>query len=50
MGSFIGRSSELGFLNDLFKKKNASLIVIRGRRRIGKSRLVEEFGKIDIDR
>ncbi|NRA73935.1 MAG: AAA family ATPase [Rickettsiales bacterium] len=45
MGAFIGRESELQFLRGLFKKKNASLIVIRGRRRIGKSRLVEEFGK-----
>ncbi len=45
MSIFIGRDDELKFLNDLFKKKNASLIVIRGRRRIGKSRLVEEFAK-----
>lgn len=29
----------------LFQKKNASLVVIRGRRRIGKSRLAEEFAK-----
>lgn len=30
-------------LNDLLIKKTASLVVIKGRRRIGKSRLVEEF-------
>lgn len=30
-------------LNELFKKKSASLVVIRGRRRIGKSRLAQEF-------
>ena len=41
---FIGRKVELDRLIDLCKKKSASLVVIRGRRRIGKSRLVEEFG------
>jgi uncharacterized protein len=40
---FVGRSHELGLLNDLLMKKVASLVVIKGRRRIGKSRLVEEF-------
>jgi hypothetical protein len=30
-------------LQELFKKKSASLVVIRGRRRIGKSRLAQEF-------
>lgn len=42
---FIGRKRELHLLNDLFKKKSASLVVIRGRRRIGKSRLAQEFAK-----
>lgn len=42
---FIGREKELTKLNSLFNKKSASLIVIRGRRRIGKSRLIEEFTK-----
>lgn len=42
---FIGRQQELQALNKLLKKKSASLIVIQGRRRIGKSRLVEEFAK-----
>jgi len=41
--SFVGRKRELQMLNDLFKKKSASLVVIRGRRRIGKSRLAQEF-------
>jgi hypothetical protein len=45
MGNFIGREPELKFLNKLFEKNSASLIVIRGRRRVGKSRLVEEFAK-----
>lgn len=40
---FIGRKRELQLLSDLFKKKAASLVVIRGRRRIGKSRLAQEF-------
>ena len=42
---FIGRKESLAKLKGLFKKKTASLVVIRGRRRIGKSRLVEEFAK-----
>ena len=42
---FIGRSRELQLLGALCKKKASSLIVIRGRRRIGKSRLAQEFAK-----
>ena len=42
---FIGRKKELKALNDLSHKKVASLAVIRGRRRIGKSRLLQEFTK-----
>lgn len=42
---FIGRKRELDELSNLFHKKTASLVVIQGRRRIGKSRLVEEFAK-----
>ncbi|AIL13454.1 ATPase [Candidatus Paracaedimonas acanthamoebae] len=45
MSLFVGRKEELGSLEALFNKKTASLVVIRGRRRIGKSRLVEEFAK-----
>lgn len=41
--AFIGRKRELQMLDELFKKKSASLVVIRGRRRIGKSRLAQEF-------
>ena len=41
--SFIGRKRELFMLGELFNKKSASLVVIRGRRRIGKSRLAQEF-------
>ncbi|TAK77219.1 MAG: ATP-binding protein, partial [Gammaproteobacteria bacterium] len=42
---FIGRQYELKRLVDTTKKQTASFIVIKGRRRIGKSRLVEEFSK-----
>jgi len=42
---FIGRQQELKALNKLFKKSSASLVVIEGRRRIGKSRFIEEFAK-----
>src|SRR5262245_19381755 len=45
MTQFIGRRQELAELSALLKKKIASFVVIRGRRRIGKSRLIEEFGK-----
>lgn len=43
MTRFIGRKRELESLKGLLQKKSASLVVIRGRRRIGKSRLAEEF-------
>ena len=42
---FYGRQEELSRLKDLLEKKSSSLIVIKGRRRIGKSRLIEEFSK-----
>ncbi|HEV3269679.1 MAG TPA: hypothetical protein VGZ69_03410 [Candidatus Rhabdochlamydia sp.] len=42
---FIGRKRELKLLNDLFQKRSASLVVMKGRRRIGKSRLSQEFAK-----
>lgn len=45
MSKFIGRQKELKKLLDLSKKKSASFIVVRGRRRIGKSRLILEYSK-----
>src|SRR5258708_38476106 len=42
---FFGRERELALLEGQLHKKTAQLIVIRGRRRIGKSRLVQEFSK-----
>lgn len=40
---FIGRKKELESLELLLMKKSASMVVIRGRRRVGKSRLIKEF-------
>lgn len=45
MKPFVGRDTELKRLKDLSKSGHASLVVMKGRRRIGKSRLAEEFGK-----
>lgn len=42
---FIGREVEMERLQGLLNKRSGSLIVVRGRRRIGKSRLLAEFGK-----
>lgn len=40
---FIGRDKSLKKLYDLLSRRTSSLAVVKGRRRIGKSRLVEEF-------
>ena len=40
---FIGRKKELARLQALHNKKVTSLVVVNGRRRIGKSRLITEF-------
>lgn len=40
---FIGRKRELQSLKGLLNKQSSSLVVIRGRRRIGKSRLAKHF-------
>ncbi len=42
---FIGREREIKGLRRLLNKKTASLVTVQGRRRIGKSRLIEEFAK-----
>jgi len=42
---FVGRDYELGILNQFKKRNTAGLIVCRGRRRIGKSTLIQEYGK-----
>ena len=43
--AFIGRQDEVGLLAGLLEKKTASIAVVRGRRRIGKTRLIEEFSR-----
>jgi AAA+ ATPase superfamily predicted ATPase len=43
--SFIGRTEELESLKHMISNRSASLVVLKGRRRIGKSRLIEEFAK-----
>jgi hypothetical protein len=45
MGLFLGRKQELSRLSRLKRLKKASLVVIKGRRRVGKSTLVREFAK-----
>ena len=42
---FIGREEQLEQLDALWRKNVASLVTCRGRRRIGKSTLVEEFAR-----
>lgn len=43
--SFSGRENELIELNNLFKNRKATLVICHGRRRIGKSTLIEKFGE-----
>ncbi len=42
---FVGREKELESLRLLLDKHTASLVACRGRRRIGKSTLIEEFAR-----
>ena len=42
-GPFYGRQPELERLSELWEKETSSLVTCRGRRRVGKSTLVEEF-------
>lgn len=44
-GVFWGRDSEMADLKRIDSQKKAALVVCLGRRRIGKSRLIQEFGK-----
>lgn len=43
MRKFVGREKELKKLNDIARKGTASFVVVRGRRRIGKSTLIKKF-------
>ena len=40
---FIGRETELKFLNDKYEEKGGQLIVLYGRRRVGKTETLREF-------
>ena len=44
---FVGRKQELEQLARLLEKKSSSLIVIRGRRRIGKTTLIQHFAQLN---
>ncbi len=45
MKKFIGRKKEIEQLKSLYGKSTSSLVVIKGRRRTGKSTLIQEFAK-----
>ena len=42
---FIGREAELKFLNDKYEENGGQLIVLYGRRRVGKTETLREFCK-----
>ena len=42
---FVGRDQQLRDLKSLLRKRSSSLVTCRGRRRIGKSTLIREFGR-----
>ena len=43
MGNFINREQELKFLNSEYTRKGSSLVILYGRRRNGKTTLINEF-------
>ncbi|RLI75417.1 ATP-binding protein [Archaeoglobales archaeon] len=43
VGMFVDREFEQGFLNERYNSDRAELIIIYGRRRVGKTRLLQEF-------
>lgn len=42
---FIGREDELKFLNDKYEADDGQLVVLYGRRRVGKTETLREFCK-----
>jgi len=42
---FVGRKNELKLLNDAYRSGKDELVVLYGRRRIGKSSLVKRFAE-----
>ena len=47
---FVGRKEQLTALSQLWSKRTSSLVTCRGRRRVGKSTLIEEFARRTADR
>ena len=47
---FVGRQEQITALSQLWDKRTSSLVTCRGRRRIGKSTLIEEFARRSADR
>ena len=45
MGQFVNRVAEMGALEKEYAKKDASLVIVYGRRRVGKTTLLNEFAK-----
>ena len=45
MEKFVDREEEMKYLNSEYNKKESSLVILYGRRRIGKTSLIKEFGK-----
>ena len=43
MNNFIGRKNELDFLEQKYKSENGQLVIIYGRRRIGKTETIKQF-------
>ena len=41
---FFGRNLELGLLDDVYQRRGAQLLILYGRRRIGKTRLITHWG------
>ena len=42
---FIGRERELAFLRDCYASPKSELVVVYGRRRIGKTELLKQFSQ-----
>ena len=47
MASFVGRKAQIKSLLDSFRSDKGVLNVIRGRRRIGKTRLIRQLAQVD---
>lgn len=43
---FIGRTKELNFLNELYKSPKFEMLIMHGRRRVGKSYLLSHFARL----